>query len=60
MAQLTSSAPPLLTAFMRGCGINKVELGGIVSLRVYFKASYVVKNAPDAGNVTRMIDPMPW
>lgn len=60
MAQLTSSAPPLLTALMTGCGMNSVEFGGIESLSVYLRASYVVKNAPEAGNVTRMIDPMPW
>lgn len=60
MAQLTSSAPPLLNELMTGCGMYKVEFGGIASFKVYFKASYVVKKAPEEGSVTRMIEPMPW
>lgn len=60
MAQLTSSAPPLLIALITGCGMYSVEFGGIASFKVYLRASYVVKNAPEAGSVTRMIEPIPW
>jgi len=40
--------------------MKSVEFGGIASFKVYLRASYVVKKAPDEGNVTRMIEPMPW
>jgi len=45
---------------MAGWGMNIVELGGMASLIVCFKASYVVKKAPEDGIVKRMIDPTPW
>lgn len=35
-------------------------MGGTAALMPDFRASYVVKKAPDEGMVMRMMEPTPW